>query len=329
MTYGRGSTLRAAAGVAALFVCGPVSAWAQDYPTKPVRIIVPLAAGGMADILARTAAQRLTEAGKQSFIVENRTGAGGNIGAEFAAKAPPDGYTLYMGFHGSNAINPVLYGAKLGFDPFKDFTPIILVARVPNVLVVHPSLPVKTVQELVALARARPKALSYASQGVGSSGHMAGELFKITAKLDIVHVPYKGAAPAIQDLLGGHVTLMFDIVPLALAHIRSGKMRGLAVVGAQRVPVLAELPTMAESGLPAVEGGPWFGLFARSGTPRTMIDWLNREVANAFNASEIRERFTTQGAVLDLGSPEAFGAHVAAEHERWKNVIQRAGIRID
>ena len=323
------SALWSAAGLAALIVFGAVSASAQDYPAKPVRIIVSLAAGGMADIFARTAAQRLTEAGKQTFIVENRVGAGGNIGAEFAAKAAPDGYTVYMGFHGSNAINPVLYGAKLGFDPFKDFTPVILVARVPNVLVVHPSLPVKTVQELVALGRARPKALSYASQGIGSSGHMAGELFKITAKLDIAHVPYKGAAPAIQDLMGGHVTVMFDIVSLALPHIRSGKMKALAVVGAQRVPVLAELPTMAESGLAAVEGGPWFGLFARSGTPRTIIDWLNREVANTFSSPEIRERFTAQGVVFDLGSPESFGAHVATEHERWKNVIQRAGIRID
>lgn len=323
------SALWSAAGLAALIVFGAVSASAQDYPAKPVRIIVSLAAGGMADIFARTAAQRLTEVGKQTFIVENRVGAGGNIGAEFAAKAAPDGYTVYMGFHGSNAINPVLYGAKLGFDPFKDFTPVILVARVPNVLVVHPSLPVKTVQELVALGRARPKALSYASQGIGSSGHMAGELFKITAKLDIAHVPYKGAAPAIQDLMGGHVTVMFDIVSLALPHIRSGKMKALAVVGAQRVPVLAELPTMAESGLAAVEGGPWFGLFARSGTPRTIIDWLNREVANTFSSPEIRERFTAQGVVFDLGSPESFGAHVAAEHERWKNVIQRAGIRID
>src|SRR4029450_6689036 len=214
----------------------------QDYPAKPVRIIVPLAAGGMSDIFARTAAQRLTAVGRQPFIVENRVGAGGNIGAEFASKAPPDGYTLYMGFHGSNAINPILYGPRLGFDPFKDFIPVILVARVPNVLVVHPSLPVKSVQELVALARAKPKALTYASQGIGSTGHMAGELFKIAAKLDIVHVPYKGAAPAIQDLIGGHVTLMFDIVSLALPHIRSGKMKALAVVGTQRVSVLPELP---------------------------------------------------------------------------------------
>lgn len=301
----------------------------QDYPAKPVRIIVSLAAGGMSDIFARTAAQRLTEVGKQPFIVENRVGADGNIGAEFASKAPPDGYTLYMGFHGSNAINPILYGAKLGFDPFKDFIPVILVARVPNVLVVHPSLPVKSVQELVALARAKPKALTYASQGIGSTGHMAGELFKIAAKLDIVHVPYKGAAPAIQDLMGGHVTLMFDIVSLALPHIRSGKMKGLAVVGAQRVSVLPELPTMGEAGLTAVEGGPWFGLFARAGTARNIVDWLNREVAATFNTPEIRERYTAQGVLFDLGSPESFGAHVAAEHERWKNVIQRAGIRID
>src|SRR6185295_672070 len=188
--------------LAALLATGAASVQAQDYPAKPVRIIVSLAPGGMSDIFARVAAQRLAETGKQPFIVENRTGAGGNIGAEFAAKAPADGYTLYMGFHGSNAINPVLYGAKLGFDPFKDFIPVILVARVPNVLVVHPALPVKSVQELVALARARPKALTYASQGVGSSGHMAGELFRISAGLDIVHVPYKGAAPAIQDLVG-------------------------------------------------------------------------------------------------------------------------------
>lgn len=327
----RGRVLRPAVALAAVAVAASVSSRtaAQEYPAKPVRIVVSLAAGGMSDIFARTAAQRLTEVGKQPFIVENRVGAGGNIGAEFAAKAVPDGYTLYMGFHGSNAINPVLYGAKLGFDPFKDFIPVILVARVPNVLVVHPSLPVKSVPELVALGRARPKALTYASQGIGSSGHMAGELFKITAHLDIVHVPYKGAAPAIRDLMGGHVTVMFDIVSLALPHIRSGKMKALAVVGAQRVSVLAELPTMAEVGLPAVEGGPWFGLFARTGTARTIVDWLNREVAATFTTPEIRERYTAQGVMFDLGPPESFGAHVAAEHERWRNVIQRAGIRID
>jgi tripartite-type tricarboxylate transporter receptor subunit TctC len=319
------------AALAALLVmaAAPAAVFAQDYPAKQVRIIVSLAPGGMSDIFARAAAQRLTEASKQPFIVENRTGAGGNIGAEFAARAPADGYTLYMGFHGTNAINPVLYGAKLGFDPFKDFIPVILVARVPNVLVVHPTLPVKSVKELVALGRANPKSLTYASQGIGSSGHMAGELFKITAKLDIVHVPYKGAAPAIADLIGGHVTIMFDIVSLALPHIRSGKMKALAVVGRERVPVLPELPTMAEVGLPAIEGGPWFGLFARTGTPRSIIEWLNREVAAAFKVPDVRDRYTAQGVVFDLGSPESFGAHVTAEHERWKNVIQKAGIRID
>jgi len=317
----------ALAAVAALAAHG--TALAQGYPVKPVRIIVSLAPGGMADIFARTASPRLAEAGKQPFIVENRTGAGGNIGAELAAKSPPDGYTLYMGFHGTNAINPVLYGPRLPFDPFKDFTPVILVARVPNVLVVHPSVPVNSVQDLVALARAKPNALSYASQGTGSSGHMAGELFKITAGLDIVHIPYKGAAPAIQALLAGETQVMFDIVSLALPQIRSGKMKALAVVGPQRVAVLPELPTMAEAGLPQVEGGPWFGLFAPTGTPPAVIDWVNREVASTFKVPEVRERFTSQGVVFDLGPPESFAAHVAAERERWRNVIERAGIKLE
>ena len=298
------------------------------YPERPLRYVIPSAAGGGPDTAARVVMAELSRQLGQQIVVDNRAGGSGVIGTEMIAKATPDGYIIGHGNIQTLGITRSVL-SRLPYNPDKDLQPVVQMYFTPNLLTVTPSLPVKSVQELVALGRARPKALTYASQGIGSSGHMAGELFKITAKLDIVHVPYKGAAPAIQDLMGGHVTVMFDIVSLALPHIRSGKMKALAVVGKQRVPVLADLPTMAEVGLPAIEGGPWFGLFARTGTTRPVIDWLNREVAATFNAPENRDRFTAQGVVFDLGSAESFGAHVAAEHERWKNVIQSAGIRID
>ena len=309
-----------------LAAAGP--GFTQEYPARTVRIIVPTAAGGMTDLLPRALAQKLQASTKQAWIVENRAGAGGIIGAEAVAKSAPDGYTLMMGFHGTQSILPAL-GMKLPYDPAKDFVPIIHVASVPNVLVVHPSVPAQTVQELVALARAKPGYLSFASQGTGSSGHMAGELFKMTAGIDIVHVPYRGAAPAMQDLIGGQVSMMFDIVPLAMANVRAGKVRALAVATAERVAAVPELPSMAEAGLPGVEGGAWFALFAPTGTPRPIIDWLNREANRVFAEREVRERFAAQGASFPLGTPEALGAFVAAETQRWTRVVRTAGIRVD
>ena len=312
----------------ALSLAALAPAHGQEYPAKPVRIIVPLAAGGLADQLARVVAQKMTATLKQTVIVDNRTGGGGIIGAEIAAKTAPDGYTLFTGFHATQAILPHLY-AKLPYDPVKDFDPVILMATVPNVLVVHPALPVKSVKELIALARARRGDLTYASQGVGSSGHIAGELFRMTTQTDIVHVPYKGAAPAIQDLIGGHVMMMFDITTFALPNVRAGKVRALAVATRERLAVIPDLPTMAEAGLRGVEGGAWFALFAPARTPRTVIDWWNRETRRVFTDPEARERFVSQGATLPLGTPEALGEFVAADTQRWGRVIRSAGIKLE
>jgi len=316
----------AAAVAAALWLAVP--AYGQEYPAKPVRIIVPLAPGGLGDQLSRVIAQKLAPTAKQPVIVENRTGGGGIIGAEAAARAAPDGYTLFTGLHNTQAILPHLY-AKLPYDPVKDFEPVILMATVPNVLVVHPSVPARTVKELVALAKARRRELTYASQGVGSSGHIAGELFRFATHADIVHVPYKGAAPAIVDLTAGHVSMMFDIMSFALPNMRAGKVRGLAVATASRLPVVGDLPTMAEAGFPEVEGGAWFALFAPAGTPRPAIDWWNRETRGVFSDAEVRERFVSQGAALPLGTPAALGAFVAAESQRWGRVIRSAGIKLE
>jgi tripartite-type tricarboxylate transporter receptor subunit TctC len=301
---------------------------AQDFPRQPIKIVVPLAAGGMADIFARTFAQKAGESTGATIVVENRTGGGGAIGADAVAKSPADGYTLLMGFHAALSILPQL-GAKLPYDPAKDFTPVALVASVPNVLVVHPGVPAKSVKELIDYAKANPGKVTYASQGNGSTGHMGGEQFRLMAGVDIVHVPYRGAAPAIQDLVAGHTLMMFDILSLALPQIKEGKMRALAIAGPQRAKVAPDVPTMAEAGLPGVEGGPWFGLVAPAGTPRPVIEWLNREANKAFSAPDVRDRFLAQGVEFALGSPEDFGAHIAAETKRWGEVIRRAGIKLE
>jgi tripartite-type tricarboxylate transporter receptor subunit TctC len=301
---------------------------AQDYPAKPIRVIVPTAPGGMADILARYYAQKFGEQIKQPVIVENKTGAGGVIAADFVAKSPPDGYTIYLGFHATNAILPTL-DPKLPYNAAKDFAPIIHLANLPNVLVVNSKVEAKSVKELVELARAKPGALSYASQGIGASGHIAGEQFRLLTKTDIVHVPYKGAAPALQDLIAGRVAMMFDIVPFALQHIRDGSVRGLGVAAPQRVAVLPDIPTMAEAGYPGIEGGAWFALFAPAGTPPAVIDVLNKAGRDAFNAPDVREKLEPRGVVLVLGTPAELGAWVAADTERWAKVIREAGIKLE
>jgi tripartite-type tricarboxylate transporter receptor subunit TctC len=301
---------------------------AQDYPAKPVRVIVPTAPGGMADILARHFGQKFGEKIKQPVIVENKTGAGGVIAADYVAKAPADGYTLYIGFHATNAILPTL-DPKLPYNAAKDFAPILHIANLPNVLVVNAKVEAKSVKELVELARSKPGALSYASQGIGSSGHIAGEQFRLLTKTDIVHVPYKGAAPALQDLIAGRVPMMFDIVPFALQHIRDGSVRGLAVAAPERVAVLPDIPTMAEAGYPGVQGGAWFALFAPAGTPPAVVDLLNKAGREAFNAPDVREKLEPRGVVLVLGSPAELGAWVAADTERWAKVIREAGIKLE
>jgi tripartite-type tricarboxylate transporter receptor subunit TctC len=312
--------------LALVAAAAPVSA--QEYPAKPVRVIVPTAPGGMADILARYFAQKFGEKTNQPIIVENKTGAGGVIAADYVVKAPADGYTRYIGFHATNAILPTL-DPKLPYNAAKDFAPILHIANLPNVLVVNAKVEAKSVKELVELAGATPGVLSYASQGIGSSGHIAGEQFRLLTKTDIVHVPYKGAAPALQDLIAGRVAMMFDIVPFALQHIRDGSVRGLAVAAPERVPVLPDIPTMAEAGYPGVQGGAWFALFAPTGTPPAVIDLLNKAGRDAFNAPDVRDKLEPRGVVLVLGSPAELGAWVAADTERWAKVIREAGIKLE
>jgi tripartite-type tricarboxylate transporter receptor subunit TctC len=300
---------------------------AQQYPSQPIKIIVSLAPGGVADILARAFAAKLGEQGK-TVIVENRTGGAGLIGADAAAKSPPDGYTLYMGFHGTQSILPHLQ-SKMPYDAAKDFLPVIFLATSPNILVVHPSVPVQSPRELVDYAKANPGKVTYASPGVGSSGHLAAEQFKQIHSLDIVPVHYRGAAPALQDLVAGHAQLMFDIVPLTKEQLAVGKVRALVVTAAKREPAVPNVPTFAELGMPGIEGGPWFGLFAPAGTPRAAIDWVNAEAKKAFSAADLNARLTGQGLTLPLGTPEEFGAHVVAETKRWGEVIRKGNIKIE
>jgi tripartite-type tricarboxylate transporter receptor subunit TctC len=259
-------------------------------------------------------------------VVENRAGAAGVIGTDAVAKAAPDGYTLLVGNHGVLAMLPHL--TKIPYDPFKSFVPVALLVAVPNILVVHPSVPANNLKELIAYAKANPGKLTYASQGVGASGHIAGELFKLNAGIDIVHVPYKGAAPAAQDLAAGHVSMLFDVVSLALGPIHAGRVRPIGVASKQRSPALPDLPTLTEQGLPA-EVGAWFGFMAPAGTPPAAVAWLNREANKVFASPDASDRFLKQGAAMPLGTPEAFAKFMIAESDRYGEVIRRAGIKID
>jgi tripartite-type tricarboxylate transporter receptor subunit TctC len=327
MAHRQGSRLPIAVMLLGVLAISASTARAQDYPSKTVRIIVPLAAGGLADILARTVAQQMAATSGQSVVVDNRPGGAGAIAGEAAARSPADGYTFFLGSQGVNATLPHL--AKINFDPAKDFAPVIQLATFPNLLVINPDLPVKTTKELVAYARANPRKLSFASQGNGSSGHMVGEQFKIVAGIDMVHVPYRGAAPAVQDLVAGHVQVMFDSVTLQLPQITAGKSRAVSVMSAQRVEVLPEVETMIEAGFAEMVGGTWFGLFAPTGTPPEAIAWANAEARKAFASPEARKRFVAQGASLPLGTPAELGAHAAAERAKWGEVIRRAGIKME
>ena len=303
-------------------------AGAQAYPAKPIRIVVPFPPGGATDILARAVAQKLTDAWGQAVVVDNRPGAGGNIGSEIVAKAAPDGYTLEMGTVGTHAINASLY-AKMPYDHVKDFAPVILVAGVPNVLVVNPSLPVSSVQELIAYAKANPGKLNFASSGNGTSIHLAGELFKVMAGVQMTHIPYKGSAPALQDLIGGQVQLMFDNLPPSLPHIKAGKLRALAVTSATRSSALPDTPTIAESGLPGFEASSWFGVLAPAGTPPAIIAKLNAEIAAWLASPEAKEKMLALGANIGGGSPEDFARHIAAETAKWQKVVKASGAKVD
>ena len=324
------STLRRTlvALAAATFATALSPALAQGYPAKPIRIVVPFPAGGATDILARAAAQKMTEAWGQPVVVDNRPGAGGNIGSDAVAKAPNDGYTLLMGTVGTHAINASLY-AKMPYDHVKDFVPIVLVAGVPNVLVVHPSVPVSSVQELIAYGKANPGKLNFASSGSGTSIHLSGELFKTMTGVQMTHVPYKGSAPAVSDLLGGQVQLMFDNLPVSLPHIKGGKLKALAVTSRARAASLPDVPTLHESGLPGFDASSWFGLLAPAGTPADVITKVNGEVAKWIASAEGRERLAAVGANPAGGTPDDFAKHIAAETTKWAKVVKDSGAKVE
>jgi tripartite-type tricarboxylate transporter receptor subunit TctC len=319
----------ATAVVAALgLLAAPLSGAQSSYPTKPVRLVVPFPAGGTTDILARAAAQKLSESWGQQVIVDNRPGAGGNIGAELVAKAPPDGYTLLMGTVGTHAINASLY-SKMPYDHVKDFAPAILVAGVPNVLVVNPSVPVNSVQELIAYAKANPGKLNFASSGSGTSIHLSGELFKSLTGVQMTHVPYKGSAQALTDLVGGQVQLMFDNLPSSLAFIKAGKLKALAVTSTTRAAALPDVPTMVEAGVPGFEASAWFGILAPAGTPREAIMRINTEIAKWLASPDAREKLSAQGAIAAGGSPEDFAKHIASETSKWARVVKESGAKVE
>ncbi len=304
----------------------PSVAAAQPYPSKPVHIVNPFTAGGVLDLLARAVSQKLNEAWGQPVIVETRAGAAGNIGIEYAAKAPADGYTLLVMPTGNAVVNPHLF-AKLPYDTFRDFVPVTLLATVENALVVHPSVKANSVQELIALAKANPGKLSFSSPGVGSQAHIAGEMLKSMAGVNMLHVPDKGAAPAMNDLLGGHVSFMFLSMPSALKNVQDGKLRALGVASLKRSPAAPDLPTVAEQGFPGFEAVSWYALMAPAGTPAAVIDKIAGDSARALRAPEVRERLLGLGANPVGNTPAELGAMLKREYAFWGDFIRKQGIR--
>ena len=300
---------------------------AADYPDKPVRMIVGFPAGSGVDILARLAGQKLAETYAQQFVIDNRPGAGSNIAANLAAKAAPDGYTIFLGTV-ANAINATLY-AKLPFDFTRDFAPIVLAASAPNLLVVHPSVPARSVAELIRLAKAQPGQLSFGSSGTGTAPHLAGELFKRMAGIDIVHVPYRGGPQATTDLIGGQYAMLFAISSTVLPHIKSGRLRTLAITTLARMPSLPEVPTVAESGLPVFEAVTWFGFMIPAATPRDIVGRLNADIGKALALPDLRQQLALQGIDVIGGTPEQFAEHVRKETAKWADVIRRSGAKAD
>ncbi len=300
------------------------TAIAAEYPARPVRIVVGAVSGGGVDITGRVIAAKLSEQLGQQFFVDNRPGAGGNVGSEFVAKSPPDGHTLLMGTIAVLAINPSLY-KDLAVDPLRDFAPISRAADSTNILVIHPALPVKNVRELIALARSRPGDLVYGSSGVGTAGHLSGELFSSMAKLKLIHVPYKGGPPSIIDLIAGRLQLVFATAVVAVPQMQAGKVKALAVTIAKRSAFAPELPTMAEAGLPGFEANNWYGLVAPVKTPAEIIAKLNRDVVTLLNLPDVRELLFKQGIEAAPGTPEEFGAYMKSEIAKWRKVVQASG----
>jgi tripartite-type tricarboxylate transporter receptor subunit TctC len=312
--------------VALVAIAAPLAAAAQDYPTRPVVLVSPFPPGGSVSLVARIVAEKMGETLGQSIVVENRGGAGGTIGARSVAKSPPDGYTLLLGYTGTLAIGPSMY-PNAGFDPRKDFAPVGRIGTAPTLLVVHPSVPVHSVAELIAYAKANPGKLNFGSAGIGTVGHLAGELMATMAGLRLVHVPYKGTGPAITDLLGGHIPMMFTPVPTAHAQAESGLLRALAVTGAERSSLLPDLPTVAESGLPGYEAALRYGLVAPAGTPRAIIERLNKELRTALAAEDVRSRLAADGAEVLPSTPEQYAADIDREEATWSKVVNALGLR--
>ncbi len=300
---------------------------AQTFPERPITLIIPFAAGGSTDLVGRVVAEKMSEGLGQQVIVDNRGGAGGNLGAAAVAKAAPDGYTILMGTVATHALNPAVY-TKMPYDAVKDFAPISLLVTVPNVLVVNPSVPANTTQELIDLIKKNPGKYSYASSGNGTPLHLSGELFKTMAGVDIVHVPYKGAGPALVDVLGGQVPILFDNLPSSTEHIKSGKLKGLAVTSPKRAPVFPDLPTMAET-LPGYETYTWNALFAPAGTPKDVVAKLNAEANKAVNDPAVKAKLAEFSATVVASTPEELGAHVVAELAKWAPIVKASGAKID
>jgi tripartite-type tricarboxylate transporter receptor subunit TctC len=325
--------LIASAAGAALLACVP-AAWANDvWPSKPVKIVVPFAPGGTTDILARAVAPELSKAFGQQFIVDNRAGAGGNVGAEIVAKSPGDGYTLLMGTVGTHGINKALY-AKLPYDPQKDFVPITLVAGVPNVMVVNAerakALNINTVNDFIKYAKANPGKLNMASSGNGTSIHLAGELFKSMTGTFMTHIPYRGSAPALMDMVAGNMDVMFDNLPSSMVHIKSGKLKALAVTSAQRSAALPDVPTVEEAaGLKGYEASSWFGLLAPAGTPQEIANRIQQEVAKALNTPAVKDKLLAQGAIPGGMTSKEFAHFIDAEIKKWARVVKASGAKVD
>jgi tripartite-type tricarboxylate transporter receptor subunit TctC len=304
-----------------------LNAYSQEWPSRPIRLILPFPPGGGTDILGRLIAERLSVSLGQPVVTENRGGAGGNVGAEAAARSAPDGYTIVL-VAPSLAISPTLY-SKINYDPVKDFAPVSLVATVPNVMITQPSIPAENLQEFIAFAKTKPGALNFGSGGAGTSNHLAGELFNIVAGTKLVHIPYKGVNLAMQDVLSGNVHLVFIGIPAATPHIKAGKLRALALVAPQRLSALPDVPTVAEAGLKDFEVTTWYGVLAPAGTPRPIVMRLNSELVNIMHSPELKEKLAASGTEPLTSTPEEFAAYIKREMTKWGDVIRKSGAKVE